>query len=80
MHRGQSGAQHADHCGSAITLELSTNLVAAEREISNVDASLDLLFLATNDEGRGHNLLVGGSGEFSSFKSPAYRSGDRATQ
>ena len=69
-------------CGISIGLELSTNVVAAERErqISNVDASLDLLLFGTSEMGRGRNRLVGGSGEVSSFKSPAYRSGDRVTQ
>ena len=67
-------------CGNAIRLELSTDVDAAERQISNVDASLDLQFLGTSDVGRGRILLVGGSGELSSFKSPAYRSGDRVTQ
>ena len=51
-------------------------LLQREGQTSNVDASLDLLFLV----GRKRNLLVGGSGEFSSLKSPAYRSSDRITQ
>ena len=51
-----------------------------ERQISNDDASLDLLLFGTSDVGRGRNRLVGGSGELPSFKSPAYRSGDRLTQ
>ena len=35
-------------------------LLQRERQISNVDASLDLLLLGTSDVGRGRNLLVGG--------------------
>ena len=57
-----------------------TLLLQRERQISNVDASLDLLLFGASDVGRGRNRLVGGSGELSSFKRPAYRSGDRVTQ
>ena len=55
-------------------------MLLLQRQISNVDASLDILLFGTSDVGRGRKRLVGGSGELSSFKSPAYRSGDRVTQ
>ena len=67
LHHGQFGAHtlvRIKHicCGIAIGLELSTNVVAAERErqISNVYASLDLPLFGTSDVGRGRNRLVGG--------------------
>ena len=41
-----------------------TLLLQRERQISNVDASLDLLLFGTSDVGRGRNRLVGGSVSF----------------
>ena len=48
-----------------------------KRQTSNVDATFDFLLLGTNDR---CNLVVGGPGEFMSFRRPAHRSGDRVTQ
>ena len=62
-------------------LELSTNVVAAERD--KFPTSMQVLTCCSSEQ---VTLDVdatdwfGGSGELSSFKSPAYRSGDRVTQ
>ena len=39
-------------------------LLQRERQISNVDASFDLLLFGKGDVGRGRNLLASGSDDF----------------